>query len=115
MRISDWSSDVCSSDLIKRNRNADIGLVLVGQRGSRQAATLLVDAFSVRQRTADQHRAMHTRASHLVDAHRDRAIVEQQDITGRDILRHFGVGATNDAGVAKIGSAACRERVWQYV
>src|SRR3546814_16516804 len=45
MRISDWSSDVCSSDL-------DAGLVPLAERGARHRARLCQKAGQERPRTA---------------------------------------------------------------
>src|SRR3546814_10001716 len=36
MRISDWSSDVCSSDLTILEREADARVVVIGKRGASQ-------------------------------------------------------------------------------
>src|SRR3546814_14296511 len=39
MRISDWSSDVCSSDLVPVSRGAEDGFAVDGVGGAREAAT----------------------------------------------------------------------------
>src|SRR3546814_11047951 len=38
MRISDWSSDVCSSDLLRRPRRSGVGGVEAGRRSRRRGA-----------------------------------------------------------------------------
>src|SRR3546814_5215227 len=89
MRISDWSSDVCSSDLFTlstfRNEvpdSLDADMIrdarAVFERGEKMQLT-----YTVR----NTHRAVGTRLS-------------------SEIVRRFGM---------KIGRASCRERVCQYV
>src|SRR3546814_14890867 len=101
MRISDWSSDVCSSDLIDRNRAGllDRGLPSREGRGLDDAGRF-VDAdgdFPVRDGGGvDLHRA--------VDDDRAGAGVDD-DLGGR-------VGGCD---LDKIGRASGRERVCQYV
>src|SRR3546814_5618255 len=85
MRISDWSSDVCSSDLYGCSRR-DTEPQLQGA-GRISAATI----GSQRQRAI----------------HRD-ALPNQ-----REIPAIFTVNP--DGSEAKIGRASCRERVCQYV
>src|SRR3546814_8569637 len=102
MRISDWSSDVCSSDLVAvrgeigREDAAEILLrravwraVIVGEIDMRDAAI----------ERAAQHRAAgfeHVRAAEILpQAKADRGQIEP--------------------AVAKIGRASCRERVCQYL
>src|SRR3546814_18142124 len=89
MRISDWSSDVCSSDLVERVARAyrRREQVLAGLQATRLAGELGGDR--------EQHR--------LADHPGVRQLV-------RDLL---------EPGAARhhhgIGRAACRERVCQYV
>src|SRR3546814_18287333 len=110
MRISDWSSDVCSSDLGKRQA----GQSFSGQR--------LADAIS------------------KIDSIRCKKTVIMIDViqTGVD-LSQYGFEQTLDLGITflagsgklgvislgtrnradtlplgQIGRASCRERVWQY-
>src|SRR3546814_2494613 len=73
LRISDWSSDVCSSDL--------------GEAGRDLARALLA---------CDQHRLARFLAGPSLRA----------DIISR---------RKTELGPIQIGSASCRERVWQYV
>src|SRR3546814_960680 len=90
MRISDWSSDVCSSDLAER----DVGEPR-GDAGCERVDRRTVDADA----GAEQD---HERADEGVvagcDHHGDHEHVE-----GEALLRH------------EIGRASCRERVCQYV
>src|SRR3546814_1264422 len=85
MRISDWSSDVCSSDLdgsparFCRHSPAAAGFDRAGRAGTDGAAQPLAD-------DPDQYRR------------------RGADAQGRRAWR-----------VVEIGRASCRERVWQYV
>src|SRR3546814_12543232 len=116
MRISDWSSDVCSSDLVLC-RQADAALEAEGLRKSRAL-----------------HRAGEEVARHLVErperfdlSHRDRQrprTIGEIDIGQFDrIVREIGLDAIGkaagnlavDAQINEIGRASCRERVCPYV
>src|SRR3546814_3001870 len=93
MRISDWSSDVCSSDLVAALR-ARIG-------GVEEDAVALIDDRALGRAALQRH------AAGEVDA------VRPGDVIGEDVDRHrriFGKLARNE-----IGRASCRERVCQYV
>src|SRR3546814_14401775 len=90
MRISDWSSDVCSSDLIKR---LDLRRLLVGRR----RGILLL--FAMQQ---NQHVAVLDVGDGRVGGELER---------GLDV--RFGFGGLGAVG--QIGRASCRERVCQYV
>src|SRR3546814_1634553 len=87
MRISDWSSDVCSSDLIAIARtdhvlDADIGVAVAARSGSQ----------------VDRHPG---RGTGVGDSIRPGA------------ADHRGIGGIDHDG--EIGRALCRERVCQYV
>src|SRR3546814_3375620 len=87
MRISDWSSDVCSSDLRaaqKRRTARDIGRGGAVQITEDEHAIALIDAT---QRRTGRHQ------------HRIRVGIE----------RHL------ERSDRQIGRASCRERVCQYV
>src|SRR3546814_20856785 len=106
MRISDWSSDVCSSDLqgvAALIEQKAVGLELVGLaavRGARQKAQCAV----------------------VAEQPRWHAVVET-DIAGpfRGVLERRGVGDIHAEGIdeagelGEIGRASCRERVCPYV
>src|SRR3546814_10885723 len=96
MRISDWSSDVCSSDLhvlaaIDGQRRAGDEIGLVGDQEQDPAGDVL-------------------RPSQALDRY-----------AGGDLLQHLGryrahhVGVDIAGGDGEIGRASCRERGWQYV
>src|SRR3546814_6851544 len=96
MRISDWSSDVCSSDLRFpqcRCRQANIRVPCEGAG----------DAFMV----VGDHAACAARdAAEIVRQSTDHQVADQEEVGG----------ARTDLGRAyEIGRASCRERVCQYV
>src|SRR3546814_13813636 len=100
MRISDWSSDVCSSDLIARGvsgRTVDLRRILAGERAAtmtRPAAVGVDDDLATGQ-TAIADRAADHEVAGRVDVELGLLV---------DPLRR-----------QQIGRASCRERVCQYV
>src|SRR3546814_8582777 len=88
MRISDWSSDVCSSDLERQQRTQRRLIVGVGQRPGEEGDDACND-----EREQQRDRAA---APHLTLAHYGKA---------RNVARE----------TEELGRASCRERVWQYV
>src|SRR3546814_13986338 len=110
MRISDWSSDVCSSDLAQRPQVVDEGRdVLVPlQRADEEAVGLGLrhepDADSGHDAEAGLH---------------EESVQRRADAIGKEVAaaRHVEVaeaGAPN-AAVGQTGRASGRERVCQYV
>src|SRR3546814_6877568 len=87
MRISDWSSDVCSSDLLVEREQQQ--LAVLAHHGHRIALDAAADAGLGRRRDVE----------YLLAA------------AGR--RQHLGLGT--DEAAAEIGRASCRERVCQYV
>src|SRR3546814_17691956 len=93
MRISDWRSDVCSSDLLGEGHHAERRLA-VGEA-----------------------------AQHLVVMHRARGELDDRlDGDGETALQHRLAqgpdaqhGLAHQPGEAQIGSASCRDRECQYV
>src|SRR3546814_13405059 len=102
MRISDWSSDVCSSDLTERARH----------RAADQPARL---GDAEMERAVDrvgELRIGGDREEDVARLHRDLIFVEvvilkQLDMVERAFDERLGAG--------QIGRASCRERVGQYV
>src|SRR3546814_10921864 len=89
MRISDWSSDVCSSDLLERSRLA-LSPLTFDIAGGRMASDIIINA-------------------------RERPVATDYDIRLSptpmgNLLAKFGVDASG-----KIGTASRRARVCQYV
>src|SRR3546814_2613928 len=93
MRISDWSSDVCSSDLLLRV-GAD------ARADDRQA-----DPDHPRQ-TARRHAASDARGEAV-------AVGPQAQILS--VRQAAPILPRSAHGISKIGRASCRERVCQYV
>src|SRR3546814_11743457 len=93
MRISDWSSDVCSSDLHDRGTSARINKQprrpAIKQRVRRREHSLI----NTRERKRESQRSALLEAVRLAE---DEPSAE----------RHVG---------SEIGRASCRERVCQYV
>src|SRR3546814_11711608 len=104
MRISDWSSDVCSSDLLH----------LVAEQGQAPGAVLVVGGKDVNGVAAHPEGAALEGGIVALVLQLDQLLqqVGAVDVlSGLHLHRHGGVGFRR----AAIGSASCRERVWQYV
>src|SRR3546814_7922101 len=102
MRISDWSSDVCSSDL---HRTLCVSKILALHLHTMSADSLFADlnfgkwlAFSERNDT-----------SRLEIADFNKTV---RNVVERKNLR---IGRDEALNVLQIGRASCRERVCQYV
>src|SRR3546814_3907458 len=97
MRISDWSSDVCSSDL----RIGDLAVLdPEARRTARVVAGVRVDA--VPEQLGDEQ----------AFAHLAQQFIKTQHAGFDDQIEH----TTRIAGcLQEIGRASCRERVCQYV
>src|SRR3546814_15358717 len=113
MRISDWSSDVCSSDLLNHRveRNSDAVLALLEEAGVK--ATFFTLGWVAERYPALLRRianAGHEIASHGYDHRRVFTFTPEefrQDLKiSRDLIQQAS---------GKIGRASCRERVCQYV
>src|SRR3546814_6829344 len=88
MRISDWSSDVCASDLSRDQRLSGVEPVPMGVQISR---------------APDVNR--------ILDREQDRV----GDFLRNVLVGPAGVERDGDRRDAEIGRASCRERVCQYV
>src|SRR3546814_20217741 len=112
MRISDWSSDVCSSDLVTPNipeLEALTGRTIASAEEALDAARALGDELGA----AVLAKGGHLEGDEVIDQ-----LVTREGVhswTDRRIeTRHtHGTGCT--LASAKIGRASCRERVCQYV
>src|SRR3546814_4408388 len=91
MRISDWSSDVCSSDLFSGSSNPLVAA----------ANSLLVLIPQIRATPA--HPSPQLLREHLLDEVRQFEMRAQQ------------AGIPNETILGEIGRASCREGVCQYV
>src|SRR3546814_16301178 len=103
MRISDWSSDVCSSDLTSRRKfsllQGRLGLIPVDDDDVLAARGLL-------RRIAQQAQALQDITQHGVAHGADGRAALHAEVLGDDSLLACG---------PEIGRASCRERVCQYV
>src|SRR3546814_15237394 len=125
MRISDWSSDVCSSDLIERTTSVvDLGELfnrlgpIVGAIDPAQVNEFLDTITAALEGREDDIGATLDDLATLVSglASRDDAI--QRLITNLDVVAE--TVNRRDAQIEtmlpnQIGRASCRERVCQYV
>src|SRR3546814_6754294 len=102
MRISDWSSDVCSSDLRRRGHD-EAQPAADGEKAADDHLTELVGFAplaavpGVEGGDRDEHREAHPRVGRDHPACRDRRAEE------------------GELEMLEIGRASCRERVCQYV
>src|SRR3546814_16025170 len=100
MRISDWSSDVCSSDLLPYCRS--LRLLVLHERGK------TVTAAELRMQAAhSQHRIQ------LVPTGQTQAIAG--DAGGKTLMPTHRQTAIERQTALEIGRASWRERVCQYV
>src|SRR3546814_3049481 len=92
MRISDWSSDVCSSDLVD-----EVDLILKHEAEAR-AYRQIYAQFTKARRAVNQLQKAYDMLS------------------GRSLKAAMqGKAVLNEADSEEIGRASCRERVCQYV
>src|SRR3546814_15111733 len=105
MRISDWSSDVCSSDLFRELPQAQPLLGLLAAIDPVEAALRLV----ARAVVVDQGDGVDAPARGRLDI---ADVVPDARIAGEAEDRPVGRPAL---GAAQIGRASCRARVGQYV
>src|SRR3546814_10313010 len=98
MRISDWSSDVCSSDL----SHNDNKITYFARTNSR-----VPKVFGIKQRD----RVYHT---HLIGRTGSGKTTLLETLICQDIDAGRGLAVIDPHG-DQIGRASCRERVWQYV
>src|SRR3546814_2480676 len=112
MRISDWSSDVCSSDLIGANYIQQIAAEEIG-RFLRREGTAPPDAVDLKLRVAFNQTlesTWFTGSMALLQVINMLAIL----LTGAALMREREHG-TLEHLLVKIGRASCRERVCQDV
>src|SRR3546814_716312 len=106
MRISDWSSDVCSSDLIRSERIGPVTYFqLLNRFGSAEAALSALPDLA--RRGGGKAPRIATKA----DAEREMAAVEK---AGAKQLFLGLPPYPNLLAELEIGRAACRESVCQY-
>src|SRR3546814_16595757 len=107
MRISDWSSDVCSSDLpdIRDNQGTTPLMLAVTQNAPGCVAALLNPPAGSRR--ADVN---------LANGSGETPLIRAVQLRNLDPVRTLPkAGADPDPADHQIGRASCRERVCQYV
>src|SRR3546814_15051644 len=102
MRISDWSSDVCSSDLLDASIFARFAVfsAMLSDRENSRVTRLDGDAISARS----------------ADDRLPEIVIVLDDMRETVATRAFGLdglGIGNFVGHLQIGRASCRERVCQ--
>src|SRR3546814_11512265 len=111
MRISDWSSDVCSSDLRLAAFAAGQGVAIVATNDVLYHAPqrrVLQDVL-----TCIRHGCSIDTAGYRLQANAERH-VKSPAVMARLFARYPGAIARS-IGIAEIGRASCRERVWPYL
>src|SRR3546814_12176203 len=109
MRISDWSSDVCSSDLVRggvalQHGNAPLGVALAQRREEGAAGN----------QPAGDGTAVEAELYRLVEQHLQE--IGRAGIGGRaKVGDGLDLLLAVDRAARGIGSSSCRERVCQYV
>src|SRR3546814_7502319 len=121
MRISDWSSDVCSSDLIDRNIGVEQhDLTLLRRLRISLVETALPDTQRLHFRAVKRNARL--------ERVTDRIVESRLAVVGNELpaVSELFLGAATFGGHGssmpveyqfsrQIGRASCRERVWQYV
>src|SRR3546814_13074243 len=109
MRISDWSSDVCSSDLVILNWRTEgeerWEIDIVSRTGSnlklqKGGSELKIDGSPVVQHGIGEYPAIYQRFAHLLRSGQSHVDVEPLRLVA-------------DAFLLQIGRASCRDREWQ--
>src|SRR3546814_11604688 len=112
MRISDWSSDVCSSDLIdqcagfdgERRARVDLDAGLYGARGfQRDLSGLAAGDNGIVERCSAVDVGRKDQPHLLISAGRTRRLTERFQRT---------IGQIEQIDLLEIGRAAGREKVW---
>src|SRR3546814_4256742 len=99
MRISDWSSDVCSSDL-GPEPDGDLNIyarIIIDEARRRGISVEVEDAAAGIFTLANGARMVRCRESLS------------------DLTTAVAMSRCDDKALTQIGRASCRERVWQYV
>src|SRR3546814_11625785 len=100
MRISDWSSDVCSSDLPDTRDTRTMCYTL---------STVLLQIFAQSEIAPDPRAAAWVKLNGQLEQLLNSEVYPAED----DV--HVGEIAMRALAKAEIGRASCRERVCQYV
>src|SRR3546814_8571160 len=101
MRISDWSSDVCSSDLLKLGSASGLACVQTLRAADASMRIVVLTGFAS---IATAVEAIKLGASYYL-----------AKPSNTDDIEAAFERADGDVDAPKIGRASCRERVCQYV
>src|SRR3546814_15253346 len=116
MRISDWSSDVCSSDLILSTLASGQFVVKDSQRATYRLGPKLVEIGTASRRNFSRRSFYRRQVRPLVDKIGVGCIVAQPlgDFSGIVVIDRI-LPALPPHEVVEIGRASCREGVCPYV
>src|SRR3546814_17116416 len=118
MRISDWSSDVCSSDLIIDQAN-EIGTAEFARHMPEYCGVISVNPKTAAKRGRVEHEEKEFDMAVLERALENARLVPIDrviDELGQDIqIEEVGEAMAGQIIIEKIGRATCRERVCKYV
>src|SRR3546814_15392057 len=122
MRISDWSSDVCSSDLSHADDEASQLFAQIRGRTQLLSAAYRLQRLALERGKPDAERE---RGYQQRDEPRIKAALEQatrrfdpkveKALLAGLLERHRALPASQHIDEIEIGRASCRERVCQYV
>src|SRR3546814_14605960 len=104
MRISDWSSDVCSSDLCARRRSVPMQ--------SRILALAVAGILSVPPLAVAEGAAATDLDEVVVTATRTEVALADS-LFPVQVIDHDEIVRSQARSLTEIGRASCRERVWQ--
>src|SRR3546814_5284528 len=107
MRISDWSSDVCSSDLV-RFLESLVSWLRHFEEIDRPAAYTFVKERLVYISTLEMQRVIETFIPETVTPYLRRSVAAELGIKPYEVWRTI-------ESATEIGRASCRERVGKYV
>src|SRR3546814_19578857 len=123
MRISDWSSDVCSSDLVILNWRTEgeerWEIDIVSRTGSnlklqKGGSELKIDGSPVVQHGIGEYPGIYQRFAHLLRSGQSHVDVEPLRLVADAFLLQHRRTSEAFQGL-KIGRASCRERGCTYV
>src|SRR3546814_18258665 len=106
MRISDWSSDVCSSDLLSIIQSKKVAIVGYGSQGHAHALNLKDSGVDV---------VVALRPGSTTAAKVEAGGLKVKSVAEACAWADLVMILTPDEFQSEIGRAACRERVCQYV
>src|SRR3546814_12586976 len=116
MRISDWSSDVCSSDLVAEGALAAAVAELRPGVGERELTAVFMDAMASSGVTTPATQDVVRITSRGPRAPGSDRLVEPGDLVAFDagVVADGYAGEVGRTWPVEIGRASCRGRVWQY-